>query len=99
MSCEICKTTANKSISQRNIFIEGCISLRLESIKIHETSANHIKATRFMSAKLEPTKTPVYNVKMIAYLNRDSTKAIQKLSSLNLSMNDLMSTLLYWHVL
>ena len=80
MFCEICKTAANidKSISKRNIFSEGCFFLRLESIKIHEfePSANHIKATRIMSAKSEPTKTPVY--KMIAYLNKETLEKLSK---------------------
>ena len=34
--------------------MDGCSSLRLESIKIHETSATHIKATQILSAKSEP---------------------------------------------
>ena len=33
----------DKTISQNNLFVEGCPSLCLQSVKIHETSANHGK--------------------------------------------------------
>ena len=79
MFCETCRSAAkiNKTIAQRNVFVDGCSSLRLESVKIHETSATHIKATQILSAKSEPEKTPAY--KMICTLNKETIEKLSKL--------------------
>ena len=49
MFCEICQSAfqLDRSLAQKNVFVDaGCTSLRLESIKIHETSSNHLKAIK-----------------------------------------------------
>ena len=38
-----------KTIAQNNVFVEGYSSICLESVKTHETSANHIRATQILS--------------------------------------------------
>lgn len=79
MFCEICKKASktDKTIAQNNVFVEGCSSLRLESVKIHETSANHVRATTIVTAKAEPEKTPAY--KMICLLNKETIEKLSKL--------------------
>ena len=44
-------TKLDRRVQQKNLFVDGCTSLRIESIKIHETSANHVKATAIIAAK------------------------------------------------
>ena len=73
MFCEICQSASqlDRSLAQKNVFVDaGCTSLRLESIKIHETSSNHLKAITIVAAKSEPEKTPAF--KMIFSLNKDT---------------------------
>ena len=69
MFCVICKTASqtDKMIAQNNVFVQGCFSLCVKSVKIHESSANHVRATTFVAARAEPEKTPVY--KMICSLD------------------------------
>ena len=49
MFCEICETASqtDKTIAQNNVFVQSCSSFRVESVKIHESSANHVRATSF----------------------------------------------------
>ena len=46
MFCEICKTASqtDKTFAQNNVFVQGCSSFRVESVKIHESSTNHARA-------------------------------------------------------
>ena len=63
MFCEICQSASqlDRSLAQKNVFVDaGCTSLRLESIKIHETSSNHLKAITIVAAKSEPVKKPFF---------------------------------------
>jgi len=41
--CEIYKTASqtDKTIAQNNVFVQGCSSFHVESVKIHESSTNH----------------------------------------------------------
>ena len=80
MFCEICQSAfqLDRSLAQKNVFVDaGCTSLRLESIKIHETSSNHLKAITIVAAKSEPEKTPAF--KMICSLNKDTLEKLSKL--------------------
>ena len=80
MFCEICQSASqlDRSLAQKNVFVDaGCTSLRLESIKIHETSSNHLKAITIVAAKSEPEKTPAF--KMICSLNKDTLEKLSKL--------------------
>ena len=82
MFCEICQSASqlDRSLAQKNVFVDaGCTSLRLESIKIHETSSNHLKAITIVAAKSEPEKTPAF--KMICSLNKDTLEKLSKLFS------------------
>ena len=79
MFCEICQSASqlDRSLAQKNVFVDaGCTSLRLESIKIHETSSNHLKAITIVAAKSEPEKTPAS--KMICSLNKDTLEKLIK---------------------
>ena len=47
MFSEICQSASqlDRSLAQKNVSVDsGCTSLHLESIKIQETSSNHLKA-------------------------------------------------------
>ena len=79
MFCEICKTASqtDKTIAQNNVFVQGCSSFRVESVKIHESSANHVRATTIVAARAEPEKTPVYE--MICSLNKETLEKLSKL--------------------
>ena len=52
MFCEICKTASqtDKTIARNNVFVQGCSSFRVESVKFHESSANHVRATTIVAA-------------------------------------------------
>ena len=39
------KLQKNKTIAQTNVFVQGCSSFRVQPVKIHESSANHLRAT------------------------------------------------------
>ena len=46
MFCEVCQSASqlHRSLAQKNVFVDaGCTSLRLESLKVHETSSNHLR--------------------------------------------------------
>ena len=39
------KLQKNKTIAQTNVFVQSCSSFRVQPVKIHESSANHLRAT------------------------------------------------------
>ena len=54
---------------KRMFSLQGCTSLRNESMKIHEAFANHVRALSILSAKFQPEKTPAF--KIISSLDKD----------------------------
>ena len=74
MYCQICQEASkiDRSVQQKNVFVDDCTSLRIESMKIHETSANHVKAAAIIVAKSQPEKTPAF--KIISSLNKETLK-------------------------
>ena len=82
MFCEICKTASqtDKMIAQNNVFVQGCSSLPVKSVKIHVSSANHVRATTFVAARAEPVKTPLY--KMLCCLDDSNWNWASRLSGL-----------------
>ena len=63
--------------SHKNVFVEGCTSLWFESIKIHEKSSYHLKASAILAAKSRPEHNLAF--KIITFLNKGT---LEKLSML-----------------
>ena len=79
MTCKICKEAADvdPAVKLKNTFYLGCRSLKLESVKLHETSANHMKAKKIIEANKNPTETSAF--KIITNLNKDIIDKLSKL--------------------
>ena len=79
MYCQICQEASkiDRSVQQKHVFVDGCTSLRIESIKIHETSANHVKAAAIIAAMSQPEKTPAF--KIISSLNKETLEKLTRL--------------------
>ena len=50
--CVKCKTASqtDKTIAHNKVFVQGGSSFLVESVKIHESSANHVRATSIVAA-------------------------------------------------
>ena len=46
------ESNKDKTIAQNNVFVEGCSLLCLESVKIHETSTNHMRAAQILPGQV-----------------------------------------------
>ena len=79
MLCKVCQEASklDRSVLIKNVFVKGCTSLRFESIKIHEKSSNHLKASAILAVKSRPKHTPAF--KIITFLNKET---LEKLSML-----------------
>ena len=64
MFCSTCVEAAeiDPSVRSQNVFITGCTSARIHSVKIHEGSANHVKAGKVVYAKRNPKQTVAYKI-------------------------------------
>ena len=65
MFCETCTeaVTIHSTVGSKNTFLTGCKFKRVQSVKLHEESANHIKAIKVVFAKHNPRKTTAYKIK------------------------------------
>ena len=85
MTCSFCieiiKPTLDKDVNLKKNYVfiseEGCTSLRLESIKKHETSSSHLKAKKAISSRVEPEKSEAFNA--VVLLNKKVEKRLQNL--------------------
>ena len=64
MFCSTCVEAAeiDPSVPSQNFFITGCTSASIHSVKIHEGSANHVKAGKVVYAKHNPKQTVAYKI-------------------------------------
>lgn len=88
MSCSVCieAGTTDPSVRVRNTFVSGCSTMKLEPIKLHEQSANHVKSRAILKAKKTPLETVAH--KIICDLNND---VMEKLRVLFLTCHSLAS--------
>ena len=64
MICTVC-TEASKtdsSVDTKNTFTLGCDSFKLESVKLHENSNNHLKAKRILQSIRNPSLCPAFKI-------------------------------------
>ena len=62
MFCDFCIKA--KIPGDKSAFIQGCTNLKLETIKKHEGSNNHLLAANKHANEKEPTKAPAFIAKM-----------------------------------
>ena len=62
MFCDFCINA--KIPGDKSAFIKDCGNLKLETLKKHETSSNHISAANKYANEKEPTKAPAFIAKM-----------------------------------
>ena len=62
MFCDFCIKA--KIVGDKSVFIKGCGNIKLETIKKHETSNNHLFAANKHVNEKEPTKAPAFVAKM-----------------------------------
>ena len=85
MSCSYCleivKPTLDKNVNLKTHYVfisdEGCTSLRVESIKKHESSQSHKKAEKVIAAREEPEKSEAFNA--VTLLNKNIEKRLGNL--------------------
>ena len=58
MFCDFCIKA--KIPGDKSAFIQGCTNLKLETIKKHEGSNNHLLAANKHANEKEPTKAPAF---------------------------------------
>ena len=64
LCCSVCieAVAIDASVGIKNSFINGCKTLKLETIKLHEFSSNHMKARSILKAKDQPLATRAHKI-------------------------------------